>query len=100
MAAGTGDTAEANRLFTAILKDNCADNEAVRALVDLLVSQNNPLQAQKVVAEALKAKPEDRQFTSLRDRLLITTPEALRKYQDETVAAITDPLLRALDGAE
>lgn len=96
MAAGTNDMAEATRLLTAVLKDDPGDREAVTGMVDVLLAQNNRSGAVELVNNAVKAKPDDRQLALLKRRISISSAAEFRKYQDETVAAIADPLTRAV----
>ena len=100
LAAMTGDTTEGERLLNAVLHDSPADAEAVRGLVDLYLRDSNQAQAQQVVADALRIKPNDSGLADLRDRLTVTTPEGLLKLRKATIAKITDPFTRDLRAAE
>ena len=100
MAAASGDNAESRRLLGLVLSQDPADPDAVRETVNLAIRDLHPEEARQVVAAALQAKPDDRLFQALRDRLNATTPEALRKWQDEMADQITDPFTRALRKAQ
>ncbi|HXE53381.1 MAG TPA: tetratricopeptide repeat protein, partial [Tepidisphaeraceae bacterium] len=96
LAADLGDTADAMRLHQEVLRENPADAEAVGAMVDAYLRQNNRAQADQVVAAALKAKPDDKGFLALQNRLRASTPEELRKWLDETIRQTPDEFLRDL----
>lgn len=96
VAADAGDSSEALRLYNAVLKENPADGEAVAALVDTYLRENNQPQAQQVVAGALKVRPQDNGLLALRDRLAAGTPEQLQKWLDATIRNTPDPLVRDL----
>ena len=49
-----------------------------------------------MVADALKAKPNDPSLITLREGLSATTPEAVRKYQDQVADQIVDPFSKAI----
>lgn len=96
LSAEAGDNAEAVRLYQLVLKDNPADLGAVGELVNQYMHQDRRDLAQKVVADALTAKPNDPSLMAVRDGLNATTPQAVRKWQDELAEQVADPFSRAI----
>lgn len=100
LAAASGDSAEAGRLFRLVLKDDPADPDAVRELVALDIRDGHKEQAQQIVTNALKKQPDNAAFAKLRDRLAITTPQQMLKWQDEEADKIPDSFQRTLRKAQ
>ena len=100
MAVDVNESAEGMRLYRLVLHDNPADPDAVVGAVNLLLRQKNVPQAQQIVADALKAQPNDPRWPMLRDQLAANTPDAIRKLQDDIVNQTSDPMLHALRMAQ
>lgn len=96
LSVEAGNTPEAQRLFSLILKDDPADPAGVGELVNLHLREGHRDLALQVVADALKAKPNDPALLRVRDGLNATTPEAVRKFQDQVADQIVDPFARAI----
>ena len=100
LALETQEPADVARLAHDLLHDNPADPEAVSMLIDQSLRENNIAQAKQVVADALQRAPNDAGLLALRDRLAVSSPDQMRKWQDELVQKTEDPVLRSLRQAQ
>lgn len=95
-----GEFPEVERLLNAQLAQTPADPDVSLMLARAYASQDQREKASDLVADALKAHPENRSLQLEQKRLANASPEELRQWRMESIDELTDPTQKALQLAD
>ncbi|HLL90872.1 MAG TPA: tetratricopeptide repeat protein, partial [Tepidisphaeraceae bacterium] len=98
-AVQLGETADAIRLLEAARKLDPKAADVAMNLAQLYASAKRPDDAQRVLAEAMAANPDNAALKVLDARLRKATPEELRDMLEQATDDIADPYARELNKA-
>ncbi|MGB7159457.1 MAG: tetratricopeptide repeat protein [Tepidisphaeraceae bacterium] len=99
-AMAIGDHADAERLLSAILAKTPGQPDASVLLARAYAAQNQKDKAAVVIADALKANPQNVGLQLLQKQLANATPEELRQFRIDTIEQLTDPTQKAVQLAD